>query len=397
MKKMVFGALALSIASANAVAANDDIEKLKQQLEAQQAQIDALADALENKDSSTGAEWFNKTTLGGYGEHHWNRKKGADDQVDAHRFVLFIGHEFTDDVRFFSELELEHSLAGDGKPGEVELEQAYIEWDYTQDHSVIMGQFLIPVGIMNETHEPDTFYGVERNSVESKIIPATWWETGVMFHGEIAEGLSYNLAYHSGLNLDAVLNDDGDEVEELEAIRSARQKSAEAVAEDIAYTGRIKYTGVKGLEVGLTYQHQQDISQGDLGEFADETAIPGETISADLVTVHAVYNVGAFGVRALWAEWDIDGDIAEATGQDQQEGYYVEGSYKVLPKLGVFARFEEYDQKAGDDTASEIEASTVGLNYWLADTVVLKVDYQDQDKEPSGGTDSVNFGVGWSF
>lgn len=382
MKKMVFGALALSIASANAVAANGEIDQLREQLKEQQAQIDALADALESKGSSagTGAEWFNKTSLGGYGEHHWNRKKGDTDQVDAHRFVLFIGYEYSDDIRFFSELELEHSLAGDGKPGEVELEQAYIEWDYTEGHSVVMGQFLIPVGILNETHEPDTFYGVERNSVEKNILPATWWETGVMVHGEIAEGLSYNLAYHSGLNVES----DGNSID---SIRSGRQKSAEASAEDIAYTGRIKYTGVKGLELGLTYQHQQDIGQGTTGE----------NNSADLVEVHAVYNVGGFGVRALWAEWDIDGDVPEASGQDQQEGYYIEGSYKVLPKLGVFARFEEYDQSAGDDTDSEVEVSTVGVNYWLADTVVLKADYQDQDKEPSGGTDSVNFGIGWSF
>lgn len=382
MKKMVLGALALSIASANAVAANE-VDQLRKQLEAQQAQIDALADALENKGSATGAEWFNKTSIGGYGEHHWNRKKDGTDEVDAHRYVLFIGHEFTDTVRFFSEFELEHGLAGDGddKPGEVELEQAYIEWDYTSGHSVVIGQFLVPVGIMNETHEPDTFYGVERNSVEKSIIPATWWETGVMIHGELAEGLSYNLAYHSGLEASGARN--GKPFD----IRKARQKSASATAEDTAYTARVKYTGVKGLDVGLTYQHQTDIGQG----------LTGEDNAADLVAVHAVYNVGGFGMRALWTEWDIDGDIPEASGQDQQEGYYVEGSYKVLPKLGVFARFEEYDTKAGDDTASEVEVSTVGLNYWLADTVVLKVDYQDQDKEPSGGTDSVNFGVGWSY
>lgn len=389
MKKLALGVLALSVATANAVAANSDtntlkIDQLKKQIEAQQKQIDALADALEKGSTQgTGAEWFNKTTIGGYGEHHFNHKKDADDQVDAHRFVLFIGHEFTDKVRFFSELELEHSLAGDGddKPGEVELEQAYIEWDYTNGHSLVMGQFLIPVGIINETHEPDTFYGVERNSIEKNIIPATWWETGVMARGEIGGGFSYNLAVHSGLDEEAV----------LDKIRSGRQKSAKATAEDLAYTGRIKYTGVKGLEVGLTYQHQQDLSQGQLNE----------DNSADLVAAHVIYNVGPFGVRALWSEWEIDGDVPEASGADEQEGYYVEGSYKVTPKLGVFARFEEYDLAAGDDTDSEVEVQTVGFNYWLADTVVLKVDYQDEDKESTdptkNGTDSINLGVGWSF
>ena len=390
MKKAMLGALALSVAAANAMAANDDlnslkIKKLQDQLSEQQKQIEALADALEDKSASQGmGQWFTKTTIGGYGEHHFNHKKRSDDQVDAHRFVIYIGHEFTEDVRFFSEFELEHGLAGESKPGEIELEQAYIEWDYANRQSLVMGQFLIPVGILNETHEPDTFYGVERNLVENKIIPTTWWETGVMAQGEIGGGLSYNLAVHSGLNVEEV---DYDGIAGIDQIRSGRQKSAEAVAEDLAYTGRLKYTGVKGLEVALTYQHQQDISQGTTGE----------DNSADLIEAHAIYNIGAFGVRALWTEWEIDGELPKNTGQDQQEGYYVEGSYKVMPDLGVFARYSEYDQNAGASSKSEVEAQTFGLNYWLADTVVIKTDYQDVDNAGGGGGDSINLGIGWSY
>lgn len=387
MKKAMWGALALAVASQHALAAKDDvnalkIEQLKDQLAEQQQQIDALATALEDQRSQAGAggAWYNKMSIGGYGEHHFNHKKNADDQVDAHRFVLYFGYEYSDDVRFFSELELEHSLAGDGAPGEVELEQAYIEWDFADRQHLVMGQFLVPVGILNETHEPDTFYGVERNLVENKIIPTTWWETGVMTRGELGGGLSYNLAVHSGLNVDT--DDNG-----LQAIRSGRQKSAKATAEDLAYTGRLKYTGIKGLEVAVTYQHQQDISQGTTGE----------QNAADLIEAHAIYNIGAFGLRALWAEWEVDGDVPEAAGEDQQEGYFIEGSYKVLPDLGVFARFSEYDNAAGDSVDSEVEAQTVGVNYWLEDTVVIKLDYQDQDQEPSGGSDSINLGLGWSF
>lgn len=395
MRNAIIGALALSVAAAN-VSASDNVTTLKindlqKQLKEQQAQIDALADALEKKGSAgTGAEWFNKTTLGGYGEHHFNHFKrdfdddtgarSGDDKVDAHRFVLFIGHEYSDTVRFFSELELEHSLAGDGEPGEVELEQAYIEWDFASQHSLVMGQFLIPVGMINETHEPDTFYGVERNTIEKNIIPATWWETGVMVHGEIGAGFSYNLAIHSGLNIDG--DDTG-----LDSIRSGRQKSAKATAEDLAYTGRVKYTGVKGLEVGLAYQHQQDISQGSTGD----------SNRADLIVANASYNIGAFGVKALVADWEIDGEIPKATGQERQKGFYLEGSYKVLPALGVFARYGEYDTKAGDSEGSEVDVQTFGANYWLEDTVVIKVDYQDVDAENNGGADSINLGIGWSF
>lgn len=156
-----------------------EIAELKQQLEQNHSQIQqtqvmaiSVADAVENQsvDSRT-PSWTDKTTLGGYGEHHYNAVDGGRDQVDAHRYVLYVSHDYTDSVRFFSEWELEHSLAGDSKPGEVELEQAYVEWQFNPNHRATFGQYLVPVGLLNETHEPDAFYGVERNKVEAEVIP----------------------------------------------------------------------------------------------------------------------------------------------------------------------------------------------------------------------------------
>lgn len=380
--------LALGVNTTEAANATDnqdikqEIRQLKNQVNEQQSQLEALADALEKRPASgdsTGGEWYKKTTIGGYAEHHFNHFKNSDDKIDAHRFVLFVSHEFSDKVSFFSELELEHSLSGEGKPGEMELEQAYIHWQYTHHHALIMGQFLIPVGIMNETHEPDTFYGVERNGVEKNIIPATWWETGAMLQGEIAKGLSYNLALHSGLKVKPAQNS-------LGSIRSGRQKSAKATAEDWAYTGRLRYRH-RGLDVAATYQYQQDISQGS----------SSENNSATLLSLYADYQLGGFDLRALWASWDIDGKIPAASGQDEQTGYYIEAGYKIMPNLGFFLRLAEYDNQAGDNNASEVEVTTVGANYWLVDNVAIKIDYQDVDASPSGGKDSINLGIGWSF
>ena len=136
-----------------------------------------------------------KTTIGGYGELHYNNLDNKE-EIDLHRFVLFFSHQFRDDLSFYSELEVEHSIAGEGKVGEVEVEQAFVQWDYAANHSARGGAFLIPVGILNETHEPDTFYGVERNTVEKNVLPATWWEGGVAFNGELLPGWSYDLAMH---------------------------------------------------------------------------------------------------------------------------------------------------------------------------------------------------------
>ena len=360
------------------------LNKTDSKLVETEMKVTATADAVEQGAAASGslakmAQWAEKTQIGGYGEHHFNHFSDSEDQVDAHRYVLFFGHQFTDDVRFFSEFELEHGIAGEEQPGAIELEQAYIEWDYAQNHSVQIGQFLIPVGIMNETHEPDTFYGTERNLVEKNIIPATWWESGVMLKGELAPGLSYNFALHSGLN--------SPDTGKAFQIRDGRQKSAKATAEDFAYTARLKYTGIGGLELGATIQYQEDISQGTVSD-----------ASAMLTEVHGIYQQNDFGVRALWAEWDVDGDAAKLAGRDKQDGWYVEPSYKVTEKLGVFTRYSEFNNNAGDSSSIDSEVWDYGMNYWLTENVVLKLDYTDFVNESSGtDKDALNLGVGWSF
>ena len=85
---------------------------------------------------------------------------------------------------------------------------------------------LVPVGFLNETHEPDTFYGVERNSIEKNVIPTTWWEAGASLSGEVTPNLKYDFMLHSGLALDL----DHPSAKKQTNIRSARQKVSEATA-----------------------------------------------------------------------------------------------------------------------------------------------------------------------
>lgn len=341
----------------------------------------------------------NKVEIGGYGELHYNNIEkpgdGADvEEVDFHRFVLFFGYEFNEKVRLVSELELEHAIAGDGKEGEIELEQAYIEIDLNSDMNVKAGMFLIPIGIINETHEPPTFYGVERNPVEKNIIPATWWESGVMLSGRIGEqGLSYDVALHSGL-------DGGTD------IRGGRQKSANANAKHKAVTGRLKYTGTPGLELAASLQYQQDLDQAedvaDLGLNDDEldklATEEGGVLAkygvddAVLFEAHAVYQTGPISVKALYAVWDIDGDKAVIDGKDEQSGYFLETGYRINDSWGVFARHNQWEN---DDEKSK-EQNDLGVNYWPHEDVVLKFDIQLQNKDAGDG-DGFNLGVGYQF
>ena len=324
------------------------------------------------------------TRFGGYGELHANMLEnqvtGEDSNVlDLHRFVLFFSHDFNDRTRFMSELEVEHAWSGDGKPGEVELEQAYIEYDWATNQSMRAGVFLVPVGILNETHEPPTFYGVERNPVEKNIIPTTWWEGGLQFHGGFADAWRYDAAFHSGLYTDA---------DDNYAIRAGRQKVAKAKFDSGAATGRIRWLGVPGLELSASVQYQDDITQE-----TDPTAG-----SAWLYTGHVSWQHKAFGLRALYANWSLDGEGPEEIGADRQNGWYIEPSWRFNDKWGVFARYNRWDNKAGNNNDTEYSQWDIGINYWLHPNVVFKLDYQDQDA-PDGKKelDGWNLGVGYQF
>ena len=339
-----------------------------------------LAENFDSQPAFTGLD----TQLGGYGELHFNmledQRTGAEDnEVDFHRFVLFFNHEFSDRLRFTSELELEHALSGDGEPGEVELEQAYIEYDWAERHSFKAGLFLLPVGILNETHEPPTFYGVERNPVENRIIPTTWWEAGVAFDGRIGDLVGYDFAVHSGLDTSAGSN---------YAIRSGRQKVAQAGFDAQAYTGRLRWLGMPGLVASATVQYQEDITQ-------NTDPLAG---AAWLYEGHVAWQYRRFALRALYARWQLDGAGPAAVGADRQAGWYVEPSWRFSERWGAFARYNRWDNQAGNDSDTEYAQTNVGVNYWLHPNVVFKFDYQDQDAPADRAEwDGWNLGVGYMF
>lgn len=379
-KKLIWTAVAATALAGSSLAQAASIEDRVKNLE---EQMNATTHAMESR----GGGGAGKTHVGGYGEMHYTSTHydgpsagtASFRELDFHRFVLFFGHDFTDDVRLVSEVEFEHSLTKDTAtgtgPGEVELEQAYIEFDLNDSTRLKTGLFLIPIGILNETHEPDTFYGVDRNPIETNIIPTTWWEGGAAVSGEIAPGWGYDVALHSGLS-----NTAGN-------VRSGRQKVARAVANNYALTAGVAFTGLAGHELALAAQSQSDMAQGAA---ADEH-------SAMLIELHGVHGFGPLGLRWLYAMWDVDGTAVKTAGRDEQEGFYIEPSYRINDQWGVFARFNQWDNQGGDSTDSEEEQIDIGANFWPIENVVFKAEYQDYEKGTTAEKYAINFAVGYSF
>jgi hypothetical protein len=199
-----------------------------------------------------------------------------------------------------------------------------------------------------------------------------------MFSGQIAAGFSYDVAMTSGLNTSGANY----------AVRSGRQKVSEAKAEDFAYTGRLKWTAIPGVELAASVQYQEDITQ----------SLDANAGSATLFETHAVIEQGAFGLRALYATWDLEGTAPKASGADEQTGWYIEPSYKLSDSVGLFTRYSLWDNQAGNSTDTEYTQWDLGVNWWPHQDVVVKVDYQDQDA-PAGEKelDGINVGLGYQF
>lgn len=372
---------------------NEKIDALTKRVEGNEAKVveteekveatnQVMEEELANVATGSGPGWWDRTSIGGYGELHLN-KGSTTDKIDFHRYVLFVGHEFDENIRMFSEFELEHAIAGDGKTGEIELEQAFIEFDLNDHNQAQAGVFLIPIGILNETHEPPTFFGVERNPVENRIVPSTWWEGGVKVSGDLGSGFGYDVALHSGLAVDPTTF----------TIRGGRQKVGNAIAEDGAATARLRFSQ-PGVKLAATAQFQDDITQG--------VPTATDTASATLFETNADIRHGGFGLRALAAMWDIDGSQAKALGRDEQYGFYVEPSFRfeILEdqELGFFARFNQYDMNAGNNLNTMMRQYDFGANWWPHPDVVIKADVAILDN-PSGtsGDEIGNLGIGWQF
>lgn len=390
------------------------IEVLMQEIEALKAQV-AKADTGNRAEGIRGVA--ERTTIGGYGELHYNDFRGdvppgktlKKDEVDFHRFVLFFGHRFNEWISLKAELEFEHALTkgggsggNGGGGGEVELEQAYLDFNFNPHFNLKTGLFLIPLGMLNETHEPPTFYGVERNIVESRIIPSTWWEAGVGFYGEITPGLNYQVGFTSSLDAGKFKTDFSN------GIRDGRRKVNEAVAEDMAFFGALNYAGMPGLLVGAAFY------TGNTGQ--DGKSDPDlEDVDGRLTLwdVHARYQKDRLDLRALYAQGHLSdaAKIKTATGINVAErfyGWYAEAAYHVWKKgdhdVAPFIRYEKWDTHASvPSNVSRLDSNrnhvwTIGVNYQPHPQVVLKGDFQRFDK-PDGdkGDRSFNLGMGYMF
>lgn len=396
MKRILFfSALLLSAMFLNA-----------QTLEQEKATYQNLADQLLSSKS--------KLTIGGYGEVHYHQPLNSDvrqnGELDVHRMVMLFGYQFSERTQFVTELEFEHV-------SEVYVEQAFLQHKINKSINFRGGLLLIPMGIVNEYHEPTTFNGVERPLVDNKIAPTTWREIGFGLAGNIQPAsLKYQAYVVNGFNgYDGTAKLNG-----KSGLRSGRQKGASSYISSPNFTGKVEYYGIRGLNIGLSGYFGDTQSKLYNGIAKDNDAAlakaDSSVVGISMIGLDARYNLKGLQLRGQLYSVSLSNtnEYNRFTGKNKttpndlgsrMSGYYVEAGYnvfrhfeKVKTELVPFVRLEGYDTHA--DVESNITRNqsyknsvvTAGLTLKLAQGAVLKTDMQWV--KPDGGSTTKVFSAG---
>lgn len=340
-----------------------------------------------------------RLSIHGYGEIHYNNpetgtmNEDAPAMVDVHRLVLGWEYDFSPILRMSAEIDYEHSAS------EIELEYAHVEYDLSPTLSLRAGSLLMPVGPLNEFHEPPTYHSVERPYVQTSIIPTTWQEIGVGLVGRASGGaLGYRAYVVSGLDAQGFSGGSG--------IRGGRQHGVEAKAEDLALVGRLEYAARGGISLGAS---------GYYGG-ADQGAMGLGDVTVTLATADARFRRGALDLRGLAATGSIENSdsITAVTGSpvgSKLYGVYGEAAFDLLHgrggdaerQLWIFGRFERFDTMADteagvtDAPGAERTVITGGVAYHPVRDLAFKADLEHWEDGADEELNRLNLGVAFQF
>jgi len=334
-------------------------------------------------------------TIGGYAEIDYNQPEGDNGKLDVHRLVVLMGYKFNDKVQFVTEIEYEHVK-------EVYIEQAFLNYSLNDNLNIRGGLMLVPMGIVNEYHEPTTFNGVERPNVDKSIVPTTWREIGLGISGKIDNA---NLRYQAYVFNGFASVNGSNVLGGSNGLRNGRQKGAESTINTPNLSAKIDFYGIQGLRLGFSGYFGRS-------QAADEVdAIEGSDVGISMFGLDGRYVKNRFSARGQYIHTIINdaknyNALYETNLGSELKGWYIEAAYNLLPtsneqKLDAFVRYEQYDTHAAT-TDADISRNlsynrnewTTGLSYHIAQGAVVKADYQIFDNALSNSEAKGQFNLG---
>lgn len=347
--------------------------------------------------------------IAGYGEMLYENfdsqnQSGLDvdkgSQLDFLRAILYAGYRFNDRFLFNSEIELEH--ASTSSSGSASVEFAYLEYLLNEQVSARGGMLLVPMGLVNEFHEPNVFKGALRPHTERLIIPTTWRENGAGVLGDFGP-VAVRAYVVNGLDA-AGFSGSG--------LRGGRQKGAKAKATDMAFVGRVDVTPTPGTFFGGSFYR----GGSGQGQFAYEGR--DLNVTTAIWELHGQTQIRGWDFRGLYAtahlgdagELNLTRGLSGASAiAERMRGGYVQAGYDILSSysetmgLTPFYRFESVNTQDrmpigfSADPVNDRDFHTLGLEFSPIYNIVIKGDYQWSRNEAKTGLNQFNLGLGYSF
>lgn len=316
-------------------------------------------------------------------------------RLDFLRAVLYAGYRFDDRFLFNSEIEIEHG-------NEIFVEFAYVDYLASDHLTVRGGLLLLPLGLVNEFHEPGVFVGAKRPETEQRILPSTWRENGAGVLGSIGI-LNYRAFVTNGLN-GAGFTSAG--------LRGGRQRGIQARAANLAFSGRLDVTPTPGVFGGVGFYN------GGSGQ--EQVVLDGARLDVGtrVVEIHGQAQLRGVDLRALFAHASVNqaGDASRALrlpttspiaetmqGGYLQVGYNVLSQFNTLIAITPYVRYEQVDTQqrvpAGfvRDLSRDGALKTLGIELKPIPNVVLKTDYQWISNQAGTGRNQFNTNLGYAF
>jgi hypothetical protein len=362
----------------------DSITDLQRQLDEINGKIRDLQAPKKTEAPSENSDYLKKlwgnTKISGYGEleYIFNKDNGngnGGNTLDPHRVVLNVTSQLADWIDFNSELEWEHGGSDGGADGSISVEQAYLTFRLNPALRVNTGVMLMPMGAVNQNHEPVNFYSSARPALDTFLIPSTWQEMGLGISGALHSKVDYQLMAVTGLN--------GAKFDAEKGLREGRQGCGKDSNRNFAVTGRLDVRPLENVSTSLSLYSGNSAPSGS------------PTAYTTIAAIDARYRFSDFELAGEYVHVYQDRpDVLNTEIGRNMSGYWVEGAWHAMPtawkkgKLSnadavLFARYSQLNtQEGGASDPSKTSGrfnrnyTTAGISFMPIPSVAIKADYQ---------------------
>ncbi|HHI78889.1 MAG TPA: hypothetical protein ENK02_02810 [Planctomycetes bacterium] len=382
-------------------APNKEIQNLKKAMEQLREETDQALEEMENRLLKEGQEigklrpGATRFLFSGYSSFRFTDEEGSPSTFDA-TFNPIVLFKFKDNLFFEGEVEFE--LADASTPGEPEfeteagLEYAHMVWAPRDEVMFGVGKFLLPFGQFTERVHPAWINKLPDKPLifsHSGFIPEA--DVGIDVRGALPvmqrASVNYALYLTNGPQLDTTTG-------EIATGSPSDNNHNKTLG------GRIGFLPIPSLEVGFSFM----TGKAGFTTSSGTTSLDTLLLGVDVAFTRSFDQIkGTIDARAEWAMSDIDSNSAVIGGADNsRDGWYAQVSYRadkmesLLKNLEWVLRYDTLSNPASLN--SDRSRLTLGVNYWIGNSTVVKMAYQFDDRDNSAAeTDAFLFQVGMGF